>query len=194
MRTGIRKGPSIRSPSRSRNPLQGGGCTTLPIQQSFLSFATVSNNVVSWVVNPAQFGVATPCFPSNSTVIFDLMLTVFDVNQNAWLITITSLQGAPLSNVLRIDPMVVVYGCVAEGTLVTMADDTTKPIETIRAGERVRSNPKRLPLTVDNYTKGYEKPPMYAIATANGRKLLADRRPSSDHGERDQDGAAARHR
>ena len=155
------------------NPSQGGGCVPLPIQQPFLNFTTVSNNVVSWVVDPAQFGVATPCFPSNSPVTFDLMLTVFDVNQSPWLITITSQQGAPLANVLRIDPMVVVYGCVAEGTLVTMADDTTKPIETIRAGERIRSNARRLPLTVDNYTKGYEKPPMYALATANGRKLLA---------------------
>lgn len=154
------------------NPTQGDGCVPLPIQQQFLTFTTVSNNVVSWTVNPAQFGVATPCFPSNSTIVFDLMLTVFDVNQNPYLITITSQRGAPLTNVLRIQPTIVVYGCVAEGTLGTMADDTTKPIETIKAGERVRSNAQRLPLTVDNYTKGYEKPPMYALATANGRKPL----------------------
>ncbi len=153
-------------------PNLGGGCAPLPINQPFINFTTVSNTVVSWTVNPAQFGVATPCFPSNTTVIYDLMLTVFDVNNVPWLISITSAQGAPVANQLRIQPTVVVYGCVAEGTLVTMADETKKSIETIGAGERVRSNAARIPLTVDNYTRGFEKTPMIAIETANGRHLL----------------------
>jgi len=154
------------------SPGNGGGCVPIPINQTFLNYTTVSNNVVSWNIDPAQFGVATPCFPSNTTVIFDLMLTVYDTNQKPWIIAITSQQGQPQSNTLRIYPTLVVYGCVAEGTLVTMADDTKRPIETIGVGEKIRSNAERLPLTVDNYTKGYEKPPMVLITTANGRALM----------------------
>lgn len=154
------------------NQQQGGGCTPLPINQTFVNYTNVSGNVVSWDVNPASFGVATPCFPSNSTVVFDLMLTVYDVNNHSQIIAITSQQGVPQSNTLRIFPMIVVYGCVAEGTLVTMADGSEKAIQTIRAGELIQSNPARVPLTVDNYTKGFEKQPMYLITTENKRELL----------------------
>jgi hypothetical protein len=154
------------------NQGQGGGCKPLPIGQNLVQNATVSGNVVTWTINPASFGVATPCFPSNSTVIYDLMLTVFDTNNVPWIIAVTSQQGNPVQNTVRIQPTVVVYGCLAAGTKVTMADDTKKAIETIRVGERVRSNPQRIPLTVDNYTKGYEKPPMVAIRTAAGHELM----------------------
>lgn len=154
------------------NQGQGGGCQPLPINQKFIDYITVSNNVVSWNVNPAQFGVATPCFPSNSPVVYDLMLTVFDTNNRPWLIAITSKPGPPIANTLRIPQMSVAYGCLAAGTLVTLADGTKKPIETIAAGERVLSNQQRIPMTVDNYTKGFEKRPMYSLTTANGRTLL----------------------
>ncbi|HZS42078.1 MAG TPA: Hint domain-containing protein [Polyangia bacterium] len=151
---------------------QGGGCTPLPINQTFANYLTVNNNVVSWNVNPATFGVASPCFPSNTTVIYDLMMTVYDTNNTPWIITVTSEQGAPQSDTLRILPTVVQYGCMAEGTLVTMADETRLPIEKVRIGDQVRSNADRMPLTVFNYTKGYEKPPMYALTTENKRTLL----------------------
>lgn len=153
-------------------PNQGGGCAPLPVNQSLVGSAIVSGNSVNWTINPGQFGVATPCFPSNSTVVYDLMLTVYDTSQKPWVISITSEQGPPISDTLRILPMSVLYGCLAEGTLVTMADETRRPIESVRVGEVIRSNEKRIPLTVDNYTKGYEKTPMVSITTTSGRSLL----------------------
>jgi len=153
-------------------PGNGGACNPLPLNQNFNTIARVSNNVVNWSIDPAQFGVASPCFPTGTTVIFDLMLTVFDTSQKPWVIAVTSQQGQPQSNLQRIYPTVVVYGCVAEGTQITLADGSLEPIEMFRTGERIRSNSRNVALTVDNYTKGYEKPPMVDISTGNGRHLL----------------------
>jgi len=158
------------------NPVQGGGCS-LPANFNFWNYAAVNGSVLSWLINPGPFSnpVATPanpCFPSNSTVVYNLFVTVYGVDARPYLATITTAQLAPPPpNTLVIYPMSVAYGCVEEGSLVALPGGRTLPIEQLTPGQQIVAAGGRT-LDVSRLTRGDEALPMVRIKTRNGRSLL----------------------
>ena len=166
---------------------QGGTCT-MPSSFNFWSptppnYINVSGSTMNWLFNPGPFSnplsnPSSPCFPSNSTVIYSLQLTVMGTNTNGGTdyffgsILTTSNTLPPPPGTAYLPPMVVAYGCVAEGTQVTMADDTRRNIETVGADERVLSGIADSPENVTSFTHGVELKPMVRLITENGHTLL----------------------
>ncbi|HBF22068.1 MAG TPA: hypothetical protein DDW81_18350 [Cryomorphaceae bacterium] len=72
----------------------------------------------------------------------------------------------------KIGKMFITYGCLAEGTMVEMADGKTKRIEDVLVGDRVLSNNEGDIHRVTATTKGREIFPMYHISTASVKELL----------------------
>jgi len=62
------------------------------------------------------------------------------------------------------------YSCVAKGTLITMADGSTKAIEDVMDGELVSSNGQTM--QVMDTSIGYEAIPMFAITDDAGHSVL----------------------
>lgn len=64
------------------------------------------------------------------------------------------------------------WSCLAEGSAITMADGTTKPVELVRLGDEVRSDvPGRSQKVVD-ITKGNESALMVEVTDTHGRTVL----------------------
>jgi hypothetical protein len=158
------------------NPTQGGGCS-LPANFNFWNNATVNGSVLSWNINPGPFSnpVASPnnpCFPSNSTVVYNLFVTVLGIDSKPYLATITTAQLAPPPpNTLVIYPMSVAYGCVEEGSRVSLPGGGSIPIEKLVPGQQIVAAGGRT-LEVSRLTRGDEALPMVRIKTRNGRSLL----------------------
>lgn len=166
---------------------QGGGCT-LPSNFNFWNALTINGTVASWNLNPGPFsnpdGQSSPCFPTNSNVLYDLQLNLIGTPSGGgtsyWFGEVKTTSNPPPPpgpGVANLLPMVVAYGCVAEGTPVTLADGSRTPIEQIALGERVR-NADGAVLTVTKRTEGVERKPMIRVVAENGyAALLTDTHP-----------------
>jgi len=168
-------------------PAQGGTCT---MQAGFNfwsptspNYINVSGSSMNWLFNPGPFSnplstPSSPCFPSNSTVIYNLQITVMGTNANGGTdyffgsIQTTSNTLPPPPGTAYLPPMVVAYGCLAEGTQVTMADGTPRNIENVGAEERVLSSIAGSAENVTSFTHGIELKPMVRLITENGHTLL----------------------
>lgn len=182
--TNQQNGGSIEITVTQPNANQGGGCT-LPSNFNFYdpTKVTISGNTMTWLFNPGPFsnptGQTTPCFPSNSTVTYKLQIQVLATHPGTggtdyfWGSIISrDNPPPPPPGGTYILPMVVAYGCVAEGTLVTMADGTRRKIESVGVNDRIISQTGGHPLTVGSFTRGVEPKPMYRLTTANGHSVL----------------------
>jgi hypothetical protein len=159
----------------------GGGCT-LPANFNFWGGVTIAGPQMSWNFNPGPFsnpnGASTPCFPSNSNVVYDLQVLALGSQGGTTTYrfgevkTTTNPPPPPPPGSAYLLPMVIAYGCLAEGSLVAMADGTTKAIQDVRIGERVLSAPHGPVLTVHNRTDGVEPIAMVRVAVAGGRDVL----------------------
>lgn len=159
----------------------GGGCT-LPANFNFWNGATIIGKKITWNFNPGPFsnpgGASVPCFPSNTNVVYDLQVYVLGTNGGVTsgyfgeVKTTTNPPPPPPPGSAYLVPMVVAYGCVAEGSLVTMADGSTKAIEHVQLGDLVRPAAGVAPLRVLHRTDGVEREPMVRLVTARGQRLL----------------------
>lgn len=161
------------------NPTQGGGCT-LPANFNFWNFATINGKVLTWLINPGPFSNPTaapnnPCFPSNSTVIYNLFVTAYGTDNRPYMATITTAQIAPPpANTLVIYPMSVAYGCIAQGSKVALAGGGSTPIEMLVPGQELVAADGRT-LKLRALTEGDEAIDMVRIRTANGHELVLTR-------------------
>lgn len=62
-------------------------------------------------------------------------------------------------------------GCIAAGTLIKMADDSCRPIETIRPGDLVSSEKPGQPLRIIDVLRGREEK-LVRISDGNGHTIL----------------------
>lgn len=76
-----------------------------------------------------------------------------------------------ISGACEIENIMLLWGCVARGTKITMADGAEKPIEAIVPGDRVLSENKA-PAMVQDIISGFEER-MIFLETENGRSLCA---------------------
>jgi hypothetical protein len=138
--------------------------------------------VVNWNIGPNWLQNAPWDQNQNIDLDFSLEFTVLvsNIPQRAQL-RVTSLPvvvGAnPPSNVGVVAPMQFVWGCVAAGTLVIMADGSQKPIEAVGAGERV-AGAQGGALTVTRAWTGRESRPLIRLSLADGGAvMLTDEHP-----------------
>lgn len=135
---------------------------------------TVNGAVLSWNLGWLSFD--RPNFNSGDYVyyIFNVIIQTGGKNAAAFITNAppSVAPGQNPFNTLNLPPMEVVYGCLAEGTLVRMADRSLKPIENIMIGERVLSDSAGTCLTVENTVVGVEDKPMFRITDDQDNALL----------------------
>lgn len=151
-------------------PEVGGGCEMA--DADFANAVTVTGNVLTWNATPASFGSICSQYPYGTTVSVTYQLTVTVQNTSGGLMsaTVTTDQTAsPSSTTLVLLPMEFVYGCVAEGTLITMADGTSTAIEKVQPKQTVRGGDGRK-LEVRAYWKGDESE-LIRVKTQNGKTV-----------------------
>lgn len=138
--------------------------------------------VVSWDIGPDWFQNAPWDQNQNIDLDFNLtfQVTVSGLPQTAQ-VRVTSLPtvvGAnPPSNVGVVAPIKFVWGCVAAGTPVTLADGRTLAIERVAVGERVLGPDGRALVVRETWT-GRETKPVVRLSLADGRSVvLTDEHP-----------------
>lgn len=160
-------------------PDVGGGCQ-MP-DSAFASSVKVSGNVLSWNANPGQFGEVCSLYVDSAygqtvDVTYQLSMLVQSVTGSMMSATVTTDSTVPSGNgVLQILPMEFLYGCLAQGTLITMdpkgkGGGKTKAIEKVKADEWVLG-PGGKGVKVTGYWKGPEKHYLFRILTANGHSV-----------------------
>lgn len=158
-------------------PDVGGGCQ-MP-DAAFASQVTVNGNVLSWNATPAQFGTVCSQIPVGVTqsVTYQLTMLVQNTSGGFMTATVTTQQGPTVANTLRLLPMEFVYGCLAPGTEITMADGGKRSIEKVRADQQVRGIDKSR-LRVSAYTRGPEHNGLWEVMTANKKTVrMTDMHP-----------------
>lgn len=148
----------------------GGGCTQEEPTNFFKDANTkINGNILSWNLNPAQFGLA--CYPESSPAAYSFSVYV-SINGSPVYAYINNTGGTPAKNTLVIKPTTIWVGCLAKGTRILMDDKSERAIETFNARERIASSPEGTILTVANTLVGIEKKPMIRILTERGQSLL----------------------
>lgn len=164
----------------------GGGCALqLDPSQKFSSAFHVGSNgkELIWMffhvtrkgaVFTAPFAVLNnnPCWQPGQPYGMTLTVSVPLVGQVARSeFFVTTTPGPAVGNVTRIPALQFTWGCFAEGTLVLLADGSTKPVEQIVSGDILISGFNGRRLTVRETTKGNEAEPMVNITDAAGHYL-----------------------
>ena len=151
----------------------GGACTQASNVNFFKDPNTKiqgpNNNTLSWNLNPAVFGTA--CYQANVNANYAFSVAVTVNGQRTW--AFINNTGTPAQNTLVIKPMYIFFGCVAEGTRVTLGDGTEMPIESISTRNNVLAGTRMLPVV--NTISGTEDDPMVRITTQSGKSLLLSR-------------------
>lgn len=81
---------------------------------------------------------------------------------------ISSSAAESTPNVKKIPTLRMLWGCLAKGSMILMADGSQKPIEEVKTGERVTIGFSRASALVSNCWKGHEFQQMIHIEAENG--------------------------
>lgn len=155
----------------------GGGCT-MP-NSAIGSQVKANGSTLIWNIDPAQFGALCPAYnPSQPfygttvTANYTFAIQVQDTSGSPMTALITTNQAvSPGNGTLVLSPMEFIYGCLREGTVITMAGkQKSQKIETVQAHQSVRGLDGK-PLQVHAYWRGKEQGGMYQITTANKRMV-----------------------
>ncbi|MDD2400849.1 MAG: hypothetical protein PHI90_08325 [Clostridia bacterium] len=134
----------------------------------------ISGKILSWDLGWMKF--APPNFDSGDRVYYIFSVTVQtggkDVTTFITNAPSEKIPGSTSLNTTEIAPMEVVYGCLATGTKVRMADGSEKNIENIKVQEKILSNNDGVVLTIENTVIGTEEKPMIRLKDDKGHSLL----------------------
>jgi hypothetical protein len=151
----------------------GDGATLAFPSDQIPGLCTGAGATVTWNIGPDWFKGAP--WDQNQTIDLDFMLSFAVTPGGGSFIRVTSLPAVvsndPPSNVAPVVPMMFVWGCLAAGSMVLMADGGEKRIEAIGIGERVRG-PDGAALIVRNCWTGRETQPLVRLGTDDGASLL----------------------
>ena len=151
----------------------GDGATLAFPSDQIPGLCTGAGSTVTWNIGPDWFQGAP--WDQNQTIDLDFMLSFSVSPGGGSFIRVTSLPAVvgnnPPSNVAPVAPMMFVWGCLAAGSTVLMADGGEKRIEEIVIGERVRGA-DGAPLVVRNCWTGRETQPLVRLETDGGASLL----------------------
>lgn len=155
----------------------GGGCT-MP-NSAIGSQVHANGNTLTWNIDPAQFGAlctayqsSQPYYGTTVTANYTFAIGVKDTSGATMNALITTNQAVtPGNGTLVLNPMEFIYGCLREGTLITMTGKgKPQKIETVQAHQQVLG-PNGKGLQVQAYWRGKEQGGMYQITTANKRTV-----------------------
>jgi hypothetical protein len=151
----------------------GDGATLAFPSDQIPGLCTGAGSTVTWNIGPDWFQGAP--WDQNQTIDLDFMLSFAVSPGGGTFIRVTSVPAvvgnSPPSNVAPVAPMMFVWGCLAAGSIVLMADGGRKRIEHICIGERVRGSDGAA-LVVRNCWTGRETQPLVRLETAGGASLL----------------------
>jgi hypothetical protein len=160
-------------------PASGGGCPLIDESAFFQNDNThITGGTISWFLNPASFGSGATCYTNGDliTFTFSMQVTVLpDNSQNGapvWIFITNAPDTEPNLNTLVIPPMQLVYGCLAEDTLITMQDGKEVKIQNVVERNKVLQSSEGRVLTVEDTTVGFERKPMVRIRDSAGHSLL----------------------
>lgn len=150
----------------------GGGATLAFPSDQIPNLCSGAGGSVTWNIGPNWLQGA----PWEQGDVVDLDFTLnFAVSPGGTAtLRVTSVPqgvGTTPSNIASVAPIMFVWGCVAAGTLVRMADGGLRRIETLRASERVADGCGGS-LRIIEVWKGHEDQPLYRLATHSGAEAL----------------------
>jgi len=141
-----------------------------PITTNF-SISSTDPTMLKWNFDVANFGIADPFanFSFVDIVLSFAVTTQANPNQiSAWVTS--AVDAVPGPNLEKILPLQFADGCIAEGTLITLADGTTRPIEKFEGGEKVLTSDGKV-LTVRLTNSGAEMDLMVQLKDDQNRSL-----------------------
>ncbi|HYJ30627.1 MAG TPA: hypothetical protein VEW25_09840, partial [Allosphingosinicella sp.] len=147
-----------------RSGTGGGGTLAFPSNQ-IPGLCKGAGNSVTWNIGPNWFQGAP--WDQGDVVDLDFSLSFAVTPAGSASLRVTSVPqavGATPSNIASIAPIKFVWGCVAAGTLVRMADGDMRRIETLRPGERVADGHGGS-LGIAEVWKGHENKPLCRLVT-----------------------------
>jgi|GEM_PF-4430106 len=158
-------GTPIGSITAELRPEDGGGHCSLIFELGKSVSVENKGMDLAWNIPQANFG--NSCFRQGERMIMTLRLSVSTTNGDE----VTRISNDPVlrtgPSLIKIPPMQVQFGCVAAGSLVTMADGSSKAIEQVVNGDRVLSRPDGPVLAVRGTVSG-DDPAMIEIDAENG--------------------------
>ncbi len=128
--------------------------------------------------NPITFGNVTWSTDMSALFYCQIIVTLNDTNHNFGSATVMSIgvddtDDDPLDGVLGIEPIAFIWHCLGEGSLVTMANGSTEPIENLLAGDMVQTNIQGDTAEVLWTTKGRHIGEVYQIIAENDTTIVA---------------------
>ncbi|HAE46372.1 MAG: hypothetical protein CMO30_15590 [Tistrella sp.] len=151
---------------------QGDGAAIAFPSDAIPGLCTGAGGAISWAIGPDWLQGAP--WDQGQTIDLDFLLNFsLSTGENAF-IRVTSVPlglGTPPANIGVTAPIQFVWGCVAAGSLVQLADGTTRPIESLTAGERVADGLGGS-LRIAEVWRGTEDKPMVRVVTEGGGEVL----------------------
>jgi len=158
----------------------GGGCYMFDVTRNAGNGLSITyddqNRQIDWRADDIQMYNPDNCLTGQNAVHYYFSLQVRTAGtplsgvQHIYVATPHYLSTAPD---LLLPPMEVAWGCIAAGSLVTMADGSERAIEDIAPGDRVLSGTDAI--TVTELTTGLEPNPMVVLVTQAGDRLSLTR-------------------
>ncbi len=175
--------PTVTSFSSYIVPISGGACQAYNTTNTDGGFSSLSNGlVVRWSYGQTNYDTASwlqygtlqsgsTCWTTTGEPInFQFQFTVQDTQGNLVPVTVADF-GQPNASTTVVPAIQLAYGCLAAGTLVTMADGKAKPVEQVIVGDSVRSDASGTVRPVVSTYIGTEFLPLVRITTANNRSV-----------------------
>lgn len=151
---------------------QGDGATLAFPSADIPGLCSGAGGAISWAIGPDWLNGAP--WDQGQTIDLDFLLNFSLSTGETAFIRVTSVPlgvTTPPANIGMVAPIQFVWGCVAEGSLVELADGSRRAIETLTAGERVADGMGGS-LRIAEVWRGTEDKPMVRVVTDTGAEVL----------------------
>ncbi|RAJ05030.1 intein [Chitinophaga skermanii] len=150
----------------------GGGCAAIPLSGNFFDYVTVTGNKLSWNIPGAMF--QNTCLASGDSVLYQLTLfvKVGPTYQPAFATVTNASDAVTNANQQKIPAMNIVSGCIAKGTMITLADGLQKKIEDVPMLAKLKNGEDKTAYCVEYNTIGREPKDLIRIQDDKGHQLL----------------------
>lgn len=175
----VSSGASVMISITHPEPQTGGGCYIQGDTTNwFQTYVTLTNNdmTMNWNDPTVHFTQIDPCMPNGSIVYYNMVtnltLTINNTDFPTYFGISTSPQ-TPVSNGhwLQLAESRIYWSCLAEDSVITLADGSEVPIASLVEGDRVLSDADGTERTISATFVGMENAPLVQIVTENGESL-----------------------
>lgn len=159
----------------------GGGCQLKDLEENFwnLPGVKVEGSTIRWNISPAEFQeTQKTCFGYGDNAMFTMNINAYLKEETGQASSVTASYSndanvTKLPGALKMDPMQVYYGCLAENTEVLLVDtvNSVKIQKQSLIGKTVANRDGIIPLQVAGNAYGYEAGYMLKISTDKNRTV-----------------------